>query len=76
MGKKLSLKLNNIGMTFPGVKALDDVSFSANPGEVLGLVGVNGAGKSTMMNILGGLLQADQGSEIIINGDIVKIKKS
>lgn len=64
-------------MTFPGVKALDDVSFSANPGEVLGLVGVNGgAGKSTMMNILGGLLQADQGSEIIINGgDIVKIKK-
>jgi ABC-type sugar transport system ATPase subunit len=56
MEKKLSLQLNNISMTFPGVKALDDVSFCANPGEVLGLVGVNGAGKSTMMNILGGLL--------------------
>jgi ribose transport system ATP-binding protein len=74
MEKKLFLQLNNISMTFPGVKALDDVTFCANPGEVLGLVGVNGAGKSTMMNILGGLLQPDKGSEIIIHGEKVKIK--
>jgi len=74
MEKKMSLQLNNISMTFPGVKALNSVSFSANPGEILGLVGVNGAGKSTMMNILGGLLQPDNGSEIIINGAKVKIK--
>lgn len=74
MEKKMSLQLNNISMTFPGVKALDNVSFNANPGEILGLVGVNGAGKSTMMNILGGLLQPDNGSEIIINGDKVKMK--
>lgn len=74
MEKKLSLQLNNISMTFPGVKALDQVTFSANPGEVLGLVGVNGAGKSTMMNILGGLLQPDRGSEIVVNGDKVVIK--
>jgi ribose transport system ATP-binding protein len=73
MENKLSLQLNNISMTFPGVKALNDVSFGANPGEVLGLVGVNGAGKSTMMNILGGLLQPDEGAEIIINGEKVKI---
>ncbi len=74
MEKKLPLQLNNISMTFPGVKALINVTFSANPGEVLGLVGVNGAGKSTMMNILGGLLQPDKGSEITVNGDDVKIK--
>jgi len=74
MEKKLSLQLNNISMTFPGVKALDDVSFSAHPGEILGLVGVNGAGKSTMMNILGGIYQPDKGSEIIINGEKNKIK--
>ena len=74
MEKKLSLQLNNISKTFPGVKALDDVSFCANPGEVLGLVGVNGAGKSTMMNILGGILQPDKGSEIVVNGEKVKIK--
>jgi len=74
MEKKLSLQLNNISMSFPGVKALNDVTFCANPGEVLGLVGVNGAGKSTLMNILGGLLQPDKGAEIIINGEKVKIK--
>jgi len=74
MEKKLSLQLNNISKTFPGVKALSDVSFTANPGEVLGVVGVNGAGKSTMMNILGGLLQPDKGGSIVINGENVKIK--
>ncbi|MBI9106450.1 MAG: sugar ABC transporter ATP-binding protein [Spirochaetales bacterium] len=74
MEKKLPLQLNNISMTFPGVKALSNVTFSANQGEVLGLVGVNGAGKSTMMNILGGLLQPDEGAEIIINGETVNIK--
>lgn len=74
MEKKLSLQLKNISKTFPGVKALTDVSFTANPGEVLGVVGVNGAGKSTMMNILGGLLQPEKGGEIIINGEAVVIK--
>ena len=74
MENKLSLQLNNISMTFPGVKALRNVTFSANQGEVLGLVGVNGAGKSTMMNILGGIYQPDKGSELIVNGEKVKIK--
>lgn len=74
MEEKLSLQLNNISKTFPGVKALSDVTFRANPGEVLGVVGVNGAGKSTMMNILGGLLQPDKGGSVVINGEKVKIK--
>lgn len=74
MENKLSLQLNNISKSFPGVKALSDVSFTANPGEVLGVVGVNGAGKSTMMNILGGLLQPDSGGSIFINGEKVIIK--
>ena len=74
MENKLSLQLNNISKTFPGVKALSDVSFTANPGEVLGVVGVNGAGKSTMMNILGGLLQPDKGGSIVIHGKEVNIK--
>ena len=73
MDNKLSLELKHISKTFPGVKALNDVSFSAQPGKVCGIVGVNGAGKSTLMNILGGIHQPDEGGEIIINGQKVVI---
>ncbi len=73
MDNKLSLELKHISKTFPGVKALNDVSFSAQPGKVCGIVGVNGAGKSTLMNILGGIHQPDDGGEIIIDGEKVVI---
>ena len=74
MENKLSLELKHISKTFPGVKALNDVSFSAQPGKVCGIVGVNGAGKSTLMNVLGGIHQPDDGGEIIINGEKVVIE--
>ncbi len=59
--------MSGISKSFSGVRALDQVSFTANGGEVVGLVGVNGAGKSTLMNILGGVLQPDSG-ETFVNG--------
>ncbi len=49
------LEMRNITKTFPGVKALDNVSFSVNQGEIHALVGENGAGKSTLMNVLSGV---------------------
>jgi len=61
------LEMRDITKTFPGVKALDEVSFSVSPGDVHALVGENGAGKSTLMNILSGVLQPDSGS-IMIDG--------
>lgn len=61
-----------IGKSFPGVRALADVSIFVRSGEVLALVGENGAGKSTLMKILSGAQPADTG-EIFIDGERVRI---
>ncbi|MFT7449226.1 MAG: ABC-type sugar transport system ATPase subunit, partial [Glaciecola sp.] len=57
-----ALRLENIVKTFPGVRALDNVSFEVFPGEVHALMGENGAGKSTLMKVLGGLYQPEEGA--------------
>ncbi len=49
------LEMRGITKTFPGVKALDDVTFSVQQGEIHALVGENGAGKSTLMKVLSGV---------------------
>ncbi|MEZ5823537.1 MAG: sugar ABC transporter ATP-binding protein [Geminicoccaceae bacterium] len=69
-----ALQLVGITKTFPGVKALDDVSLTVMPGEVHALMGENGAGKSTLMKILGGIYQPDAGS--ITVGDDVAVMGS
>ncbi len=56
-----ALRLEGIVKTFPGVRALDGVSFTVMPGEVHALMGENGAGKSTLMKVLGGIYQPDEG---------------
>ena len=56
------LKLTNITKTFPGVKALENVSLDLAPGEVVAIIGENGAGKSTLMKILSGVHRADSGT--------------
>jgi len=67
------LEMRNIRKTFPGVVALDDVSFKVKKGEIHALVGENGAGKSTLMKVLNGVHQADRG-EILLDGEVVTIK--
>ena len=61
------VRMEHISKSFPGVKALDDVSFELNAGEVMALLGENGAGKSTLMKILSGVYTKDTGS-IVISG--------
>ena len=67
-----ALEMNGISKTYPGVRALDNVSFAVAKGEVHALVGENGAGKSTLMKILAGAQPMDSG-EILIGGELVHI---
>lgn len=67
------LKMTNITKRFGGVTALEHVEFSCNKGEVHVLAGENGAGKSTILKMLAGIHQADEG-EIYFRGQKVQIK--
>lgn len=66
------LEMNGVTKTFPGVKALDNVTFKVKPATVHALMGENGAGKSTLMKCLFGLYTMDEGS-ISFNGEPVQI---
>ncbi|MBC7723685.1 MAG: sugar ABC transporter ATP-binding protein [Burkholderiaceae bacterium] len=66
------LAVSGISKSFPGVQALKDVQFELNRGEVLALVGENGAGKSSLMKILSGIYTKDSGT-ILLEGQEVHI---
>jgi len=60
-----TLEFQHISKYFPGVKALDDISFQAKGGEVLAFLGENGAGKSTLLKTLNGDYQPDTGKYLL-----------
>ena len=64
------IKLEKISLSFGKRQILDNISFSINSGEILGMLGPNGVGKSTLFNLIIGLLKPDFGS-IIVNGENV-----
>ena len=62
------LMMRHISKAYPGVQALDDVSFAAGRGEVHALLGANGAGKSTLIKVMVGAVARDSG-EIVFDGE-------
>jgi ABC-type sugar transport system ATPase subunit len=67
------LRMENINKSFPGVQALDDVTFRVEKGTIHALVGENGAGKSTLMKLLAGTQPKDSGT-IEIDGETVELE--
>ena len=67
-----AIEVNDISKAYGRVKALDHVSFSVGKGEVFGLIGPDGAGKTTMFRILCTLLLPDQGTATVDGFDVVK----
>ena len=72
MSEQYLLEMKHICKSFPGVKALQDVSLQLKAGEIHALLGENGAGKSTLIKVLGGIYIAEEG-EIYIEGKKVEI---
>jgi branched-chain amino acid transport system ATP-binding protein len=64
------LAVTGLGISFGGVRAVDDVSFSVEPGEIFSVIGPNGAGKTTLFNLVSGIYGADRGS-VSLNGQSV-----
>lgn len=64
------LSVEGLGIAFGGLKAVDDVSFSVNPGEIVSVIGPNGAGKTTLFNMISGVYMPKSG-KVRLNGEEV-----
>jgi simple sugar transport system ATP-binding protein len=68
------LEVRNVSKNFGAIKALSEVSFDVQPGEVVGLMGDNGAGKSTMVKLIAGNFPPSEG-EVIVEGEVCHFNK-
>ncbi|MCM4165437.1 MULTISPECIES: ABC transporter ATP-binding protein [unclassified Arenibacter] len=68
----MSIILNNISKSYNKVKTVDDISFDVKPGELFGLIGPDGAGKTTLFRILTTLLIQDKGNATVAGYDVLK----
>ncbi|MCK0156812.1 ABC transporter ATP-binding protein [Cellulophaga sp. F20128] len=71
----MGITVRNISKTYKNVKALQDISFAVKPAEIFGLIGPDGAGKTTLFRILTTLLFADEGKATVAGYDVVTAYK-
>jgi len=69
--EELQLEAKNISVYYGQVRALEDVSFSVNPGEIVAMIGPNGAGKSTALKAVFGMVDLKAG-DVILNGESIR----
>lgn len=67
------LRAEHLGISFRGLRALDDVNFSIPQGAVMGLIGPNGAGKTTLFNLLTGVYTPTDGT-VTLDGEVISGK--
>lgn len=72
----MGISLSNISKSYKKVKAVHDISFDVKPGELFGLIGPDGAGKTTLFRILTTLLLSDEGKATVAGFDVVKDYKA
>ena len=72
---KNCIEVNNVSFSYNGQSVLDNISFSVNTGEYLGIIGPNGGGKTTLIKIILGLLKPDAGTVRIFGQDIKEFKE-
>jgi len=75
MNKELAIKIENLKKSYQGNEAVRGISFEVFKGEMFGLVGPDGAGKTTTIRLLCGLLNPDSGSAVVFEKDIIKNRK-
>jgi branched-chain amino acid transport system ATP-binding protein len=69
------LRVQNVGVRFGGIVALDDVSFDVPTGEIVGLIGPNGAGKTTLFNCLSRLYECGSGDILFDGASLLRVPK-
>ena len=68
----MGIAVNNISKSYKKIKAVENISFNVNDGELFGLIGPDGAGKTTIFRILTTLLVANEGSAVVAGFDVIK----
>ena len=68
------LEVKSLSKDFAGLRALDDVSFTAEVGKILGIIGPNGAGKTTLFNIISGIYPSTSGEVLLRGKSLLRMK--